>query len=343
MTKIKLDYIHEFTDRHGKVRRYVRLNGKRTPLPGLPGTAEFMEAYQAARAEVAAPQIGASRTVPGTVNALIIEFYTSAGFQGLAPITKSTYKNIIEKFRAAHGEKRVQKLRTEDIRRMLDARAGTPAAANNLLDMLRLLMRFAVKNGWRADDPTAGVDRLRQSSTGFHSWTEAEIAAYEAKHAIGTKARLAFDLLLYTAQRRADVVRLGRQHVAGDVIRLRQQKTGTELEIPVLPALAASISAAAAKDHLTYLVTDYGKSFTAAGFGNKFRGWCDQADLPKECAAHGLRKAAARRLAEAGCTAHEIMAITGHKTLAEAERYTREADRRRGAREAFRKLSEAGK
>ncbi|MBI4334657.1 MAG: tyrosine-type recombinase/integrase [Chloroflexi bacterium] len=122
-------------------------------------------------------------------------------------------------------------------------------------------------------------------------------------------------------------------------IRLRQQKTRTELEIPVHPALAASI-AAAPNGNLTFLVTAYGKPFTAAGFGGWFRDRCDEAGLD-HCTAHGLRKASARRLTEAGCTSHEIMAITGHRSLAEAERYTRAADQKRGAVSAFGKLAKA--
>src|SRR5207247_11179099 len=61
---------------------------------------------------------------------------------------------------------------------------------------------------------------------------------------------------------------------------------------------------------------------------------CNEAGLP-HCSAHGLRKAAARVLAEAGCTAHEIGAITGHSSLAELVRYTKAADQRRLAEAAM--------
>ena len=310
------------------------------PLPGLPGSAEFMSAYDVAVADNTRRQIGAGRTKPGSINALVVRFYQSAAFTRLAPLTQSTYRNIIDRFRAKHGDKPVALLRADDVRRMIDARAETPAAANNYLAMIGLLMRFAVKLGWRDDDPTARVDKVRFKSVGFHSWTEAEIAAFEARHPLGTKARLALDLMLYTAQRRSDVVRMGRQHVSGGAIRVRQTKTAVDLEIPLHAALRASL-AATPNDHLTFIVTAFGKAYTAAGFGNWFRDRCDEASLP-HCSAHGLRKAA-RRLADAGCSAHEIMAITGHKTLAEAQRYTRDADQKRGARAAFVKLAEAGK
>lgn len=341
MTRIRLPYVHEFVDRHGKPRRYVRRNGKRTPLPGSPGSPEFMAAYEAAVAAEPVKAIGAARTKPGTINALVVEYYGSARYQQAKPLTKSTYRNIIERFRAENGDRLVVALETRHVRKMVDNRASKPAAANHWLDMVGMLMRFAVDIGWRNDDPTRGVRKVRTNSAGYHSWTEEEIARFEARHPLGGKARLAFDLLLYTAQRGFDVARMGRQHVAGGAIRVKQEKTGAELEIPIHGALAASL-AVVPPDQMIFLLTDFGKPFSRKGFGNWFKKRCIEADLP-HCSAHGLRKAAARRLAEAGCSAHQIMAVTGHRTLAEAERYTRAADQKRGAQAAFAKLGRAQK
>src|SRR5438132_7921032 len=104
MTKIRLDYIHDFRDRHGKIRRYVRLPGrKRVALKGVPGSEEFMEAYRAALAgAVPRVEIGASRTKPGTVNAAVISYVNSAAFQAGAPDTRRTRRNILERFRTEH-------------------------------------------------------------------------------------------------------------------------------------------------------------------------------------------------------------------------------------------------
>jgi site-specific recombinase XerD len=124
---------------------------------------------------------------------------------------------------------------------------------------------------------------------------------------------------------------MGRHHVRNGVVQVRQQKTGAMLAIPVHPALQA-VLAAASSEHLTFLVTEYGKPFTAAGFGGWFRDRCNEAALPKQCAFHGLRKAAGRQLAEAGCSANVIAAILGHTTLREVERYTRAAEQQRLAR-----------
>lgn len=149
MTRIRLPYIHEFRDRHGTVRRYFRRHGRRLPLPGVPGSSEFMAAYQAALADEAPPETGADRTISGSVSALVVSWYSSAEFKQLADTTKTTYRGIIERFRAEHGEKPVKMLKPEHVRRQISAKADTPAAANNLLKVLRMLMRFAVEDGWR--------------------------------------------------------------------------------------------------------------------------------------------------------------------------------------------------
>jgi integrase len=336
MTKIRLDYIHEFRDRHGKVRRYVRLpGGKRIPLHGAPGTEGFMDAYRAALAgDALHVEIGASRTKPGTVNAAVISYFNSAAFQVQAPDTRRTRRNILERFRVEHGDKRVALLQRSHIDRMVAAKAGTPSAARNFLNTVRALMGHCIIEGMRGDDPTQGVKRVPIKTTGYRTWTEGDIAAFEAKHPVGSRARLALALLLYTAQRRSDVVQFGRQHVRDGLLHLRQQKTRAELVIPVHPELAAVLEAAPA-DHLTFLTTATGKPFSAAGFTNWFRDMCNEAGLPKGTSAHGLRKAACRRLAEAGCSANVIAAISGHATLREVQRYTAAADQARMARSAI--------
>jgi integrase len=221
---------------------------------------------------------------------------------------------------------------------LIQARADRPGSANGLRKALRAMMQHAVDVGWREDDPTRDVKKLKsKNEDGFHSWTEAEIAQFERRHPIGSKPRLALALLLYTGQRRGDVVSMGRQHVSNNAIHVVQQKTGMALDIPIHGKLAAII-ADTPNSNLTFLVTEYGKPFSAAGFGNWFREQCNAAGL-RHCSAHGLRKAAARRLAEAECSVHEIAAITGHASLKEVERYTKAADRTRLAVAAMRKMA----
>lgn len=341
MTRIKLQYIHEFRDRHGKARYYFRRPGfKRIALKGAPGSAEFMDAYRAALAGDTAPpvEIGAARTMPGTIAALTVAYYNSATFHALAPATRTTYRGIIDRFRVEHGDKRVATLKREHVARILETKAATPAAANNWLRVVRLLMDVAIGLRMRDDNPVIGVKAIKRKSTGFHTWTEDEIALFEAKHPIGTRARLALALLLYTAQRRSDVILMGRQHVSNAVLHVKQQKTGVEVDIPLHSDLVAILDATPASN-MTYITTAAGAPFTPAGFTNWFRACCGEAGLPKGCSPHGLRKAASRRLAEHGCSAHEIMSITGHKTLKEVERYTAAVDRKLLAKRAMARTS----
>lgn len=229
-------------------------------------------------------------------------------------------------------------LEKRHVRDMVAKKADTPAAANNLLRMIRLLMRFAIEEEWRRDDPTLGVKAIRIKSDGFHCWTEDEISAFETRWPAGTRERLAFSLLLHTAQRRGDVIHMGRQHVRNGKIRVVQSKTGAPLTIPIHPDLKTVLDGHTS-EHLTFLTTARGEPFTAAGFGNWFREACDDAGLPKGCSAHGLRKAACRRLAELGCSEKVIASISGHQTLKEVARYTKAADQERFAEAAMRALN----
>jgi integrase len=166
-----------------------------------------------------------------------------------------------------------------------------------------------VKRGFLRADPTANIKLASIKGDGFHCWTEDEIAQFESHHPISTKPRLALALLLYTAQRRSDVVKMGRQHIRDGVLTVKQQKTGKPLAIPVHSDLQVVLDATPS-EHLTFLVTATGKPYGGNAFSEQFRKWCDAAGLSKRCKPHGLRKAACRRLAEAGCSANEIMAIT---------------------------------
>jgi integrase len=209
-----------------------------------------------------------------------------------------------------------------------------PGKARLVISMLRALIALAVKNGDREDDPTFGVKPPKLGSEGWHSWTEEEITRFEARHPIGSKARLAFALALYTGQRSSDLIRMGRQHVRENLMNVAQQKTKTRLWIPLDPRLLAIIEATPS-DHLTFIVSDHGKPFASArGFGQRMRTWAREAGLTG-CPLHGLRKACCRRLAEAGCSEKEIAAISGHKSIIEVARYTRAADQKLMAERAI--------
>lgn len=331
-------FVQAFVDRNGRARFYFRRPGfKRVSLPGLPWSPEFMAAYEQAFAGQPMA-IGADRTVPGTLRALAVSYFASPAFRTARLSTQATYRGVIERLCVEHGNKRAALLQREHVVKLIAARADKPGAANALRQALRSLMQHAVEIGMRADDPTRDVRKLPSAKAdGYHSWSESEIAQFERRHPIGSKPRLAFALLLYTGQRRSDVVRMGRQHVSDGAIYVRQVKTDREVWIPIHEALAPII---VASTNLTFLLTEHGKPYTAAGFGVWFHRQCVAAGL-SECSAHGLRKAAARRLAEAGCSTHEIAAITGHASLKEVARYTEAVDRKRLAASAMAKVRTA--
>jgi integrase/recombinase XerD len=342
--RVRLKYLCEDPDRHGNVRCYVRVPGKRkVRIRALPGTPEFMEEYQAAIAEVKAGQPRqADEAKRGSFRYLCIRYYSSAAFKALDISTRNWQRRALDEIAQEHGAKPVAMMAPRHVRRIRDAKIKTPAAANQRLKALRAMFSWANEAEETTVNPTIGVKKLKYVSAGHHTWTAEEIEQFNERHPIGTQARLAFDVLRYTTGRREDAPRLGRQHIRDGRIRFRQAKNEhrnpIDIDIPLHPDLAASI-AATKGGNMTFLITEFGKPFTANGFGNKFKDWCRQANLP-HCSAHGVRKATSTALAEAGATPHEIMAITGHQTLEEVERYTKAASRKKTADAAMAKLTQ---
>jgi integrase len=323
------------TDQHGRRRVRFRKAGVSIYLVGTPWSEDFMRQYAAALdgVKAQASNIGAARTKPGSFDALCVSYFRSPDFRGLRPSTQSARHNILETFRLAHGSKPLKGLHRQHITAVIGAKADKPEAANHLLKTLRIILGYAVTQGMLDSNPAAGIKKYRSQGEGHHSWSESEIAQFEQRHPIGSKARLALALGLYTAQRKSDVLRMGWQHVNGDAIAVRQQKTDTVLLIPMHPQLVAAL-ASVPRGNLTFLMTEHGAPFTPNGFGNWWRDRCNDAGLP-HCSFHGLRKAAATRLANAGCSVDQVKAITGHRSLAEVARYTKAADQQRLARQAL--------
>jgi len=333
-------YVQAWVDgRDSRAYYYLRRRGfPCVRLPGLPWSPSFMAAYESA---LAGPRtaIGAGRIKPGSVAAVVAEYLDSQTFfTSKSAGTQRMRRGILERFRAGYGERPLALLPAEWIEALLDAKP--PHAARSWLVTLRSLCQFAVKRRYLRTDPTANIKQREIKGDGFHTWTEDEIAQFEAHHPVGTKPRLALALLLYTAQRRSDVVRMGRQHIKDGVLTVKQQKTGATLAIPVHSHLQAVLDATPS-EHLTFLTTATGKPYGGDHFSRRFREWCDAAGLPRRCTPHGLRKAACRRLAEAGCSANEIMAISGHATMKELVRYTAAADQARLARNAMARTAKA--
>lgn len=309
-------------------RRYVQFRKrghKSVPLPQPIGSDEFWVAYNAAlKGRV---QIGAEwRSTTGSVSAALAAYFSSHQWGALAIGTQSYRRLILEKFRERYGQWPLRQISENFLTAYLDALK--PHAAGNHLTALRGFLDHA------KHDVARNIRRTSIKSAGIHAWTDEEIAQFEEHHDVGTMARLALALALYTAQRRGDVARMGRQHVRHGMIEVRQQKTGVILQIPIHADLQKVLDATP-NEHLTFLTSKTGKPYQRNDLSLQFRIWCDEAGLPQWCSIHGLRKAAARRLAEAGCSTFEVAAITGHKSLKEVERYTRSAEQARLARQAM--------
>jgi enterobacteria phage integrase len=338
MPRKRPPFVECWRDRYGKIRVYFRQRkGPRIPLPASIGSDHFSAEYQAALSgQIATIRKRRRSYKPDTMAALIASYMKSAAYLSLRQTTKAGYVSRIEVLRTKHGHRTVSGLTRERIvTGILQPYADRPGAALSILKMLRVLIRHAIDIGWLKHDPSLSIKRPKTQE--IRSWTDTEIATFEEHWPIGTKQRRAFALQLYTGQRRSDVHRMTWADVTGETIRVVQQKTGQKLTIPLHQNLRA-ILAATERKHVTILNTEYGKPFTVDGFSQWMRDAITKAGLPLECQPHGLRKAAGRRLAEAGCTAHEIMAVLGHKTLAEAERYTRDADQSRLASGAIARL-----
>ena len=342
---IDLKFLIEDTDRHGNVRVYVRRQGRKTRIRETPGTEEFMVAYRAALAldggaEISEPSKRDTRKA-GSLRWLIEHYYRSAEYRLLGKGTRRVRKGILDWLCEDHGSKPFAFMEPQHVRALRDQKADFPEAANARVKALRQVFKWAVEAGRADRNPAREVPYLRPNNPeGFHAWSIEEVQRFEARHPVGTKARLALALLLYTGVRRSDAVRLGCQMERGGSLCFRETKGQArrvkDREIPILPELR-SVLDATRSGHLNYITTAFGKPYTAPGFGNWFRRRCDEAGLP-HCSAHGLRKAGATIAADNGATEHQLMAIFGWDSPKQAALYTRKANRKRLAAEAMHKL-----
>jgi integrase len=350
MIATRLKYCLFDPDPNGNPRYYVRRNGKkiriREQFEAQDGTItrKFMDAYWAALSvlnsdnEVAAPKTPREKTF----NWLCDLYYRSSEFQRFDRLTQADKRSVLNRFCTTAGDFPFTAFRKEDVERSRDKRSDKPGAADKLVKYLRALFKWAIDKKHATHNPTIGVAKINEGD-GWHAWTPDEVEAYRKHHVIGTKARLALELMLNVGARVSDACQIGRQHESDGWLKFvawknRNKKSRKTIECPITSELRAAIDAAETGD-LTYLINDLGKAFTIAGLGNKMRDWCDAAKLP-QCSSHGLRKAAAVIMAENGATAPELCAIFGWSKLETAEIYIREAQKRRMVSNAFARLDE---
>ncbi|BBC74410.1 conserved hypothetical protein [Altererythrobacter sp. B11] len=323
--KSRPEYVTSFRDRHGKVRWRFRRKGYATHYFKAPfGTKAFEQEY-ADCLSAEPPKIGAGRIRPGSVADAIARYYSDNAFRDLRPSTQQVYRGVLERFRSTFGDDPIRALDAQRIARLMNAMRHKPHAAARLRKLLAQLFIIARREKLVPGtfDPVKDTRPPKADSEGYHRWTEAELTQFEDTHPLGTKPRLAFALLLYGAQRSGDVRFLTRTAIAEGRIRLKQSKTTNSVDVPIIVPLSEALQAGPLGDVLV-LESRTGTAFTAKGFYNLIKRACIAAGLP-HCSAHGLRKSAARRCREAGCSDEEGMAITGHKTVREYRRYAGEA------------------
>jgi len=342
---IDLNNLYSDRDRHGKTRFYYRSRGKKTRLREDVGSPAFLDEYRRARAGMLAisePQIAQ----PQTLRWLVEQYYKSSDFLGLSESTRSMRRRVLDNFCQSlqngkpRGSLAYAHMQRKHVKQVRDERAATPEAANNLIKFIRHMFSWAIEAGYVEQNPALNMRRLQSNSTGHHTFTTDEIAQYCRHFPLGTRERLALELLLLTGTRVSDACRLGRQMERRGWLYFTEVKGekryNKKRELPILPRLRTAIDACPS-GNMTYIVTAFGKPFTAKGFSNWFKDNCIKAGL-EHCSAHGLRKAGATIAAMNGATPHELMAIFGWLTLSEAQRYTREADRRAMTQRAMAKV-----
>lgn len=333
--RIPFKYCSRDIDRHGNERIYIR-------LPNMPKyrmkslylddkgsitqafTEEYHRALSGERSEKTLPP---SLLDKGSVRWLVENYYQSKIFQCHTSATQKDKKSVLNRYCSNVGDLPFKKIRKADIEASQMKRRGTPGAADKLVKYLRALFNWAISNGLTTFNPTNGVTKIHKSP-GFHSWSEVEVTRYRATYPLGSTARLAIELMLILGVRRSDLVKLGWKNLVQNRIEFTPEKSSNKyaqsISIPMTAELY-EVLATIKHDHPTFLVTEYGKAFSGNGFGNKMRQWCNDAGLP-ECTSHGLRKASAALMAEAGSPEKELMATFGWSDSKMAKLYTAAAD-----------------
>jgi integrase len=321
----KIPFVKEYTDACLIRRRYFRRKGfKGGPLPGAIGSTEFNEAYaaymEARPAPLARPTPGA-----GSFAAMVATYYESVEFVNLKPSSRRAYRSALDPLKRDHGHRSANDMPREKILKIIEE-IGTraPGMANFTQSVLHKVFAVAVERGVIKTSPLTKRMVAYKGGT-RHSWTDEELVQFEDRWPVGSRERLVFALLFYTGQRGGDVVRMSRRDIVNGHVKVKQDKTGAELNIPIHPDLAAVIKATPSKG-LTLIGDENGRPIKRPRLTALMREATKAAGLPNRCVPHGLRKAVLRVMAEKGASARQLASVSGHKTTKELDRYTAAAD-----------------
>jgi len=341
VTGVRLKYLHCFRDRHGWARYYFRYRGQRRPIP-TPGTPGFATAYDAFLAQIRANPLQRRHNIefmPGSLGWAIERFLASPLYSERAETTKRNYRRILDQLRQSYGTGLLRDLEPRHIIRNKIAAAST-TAADIAMGLISALWDFATEQlGLELGaDPTHGVKRVHRGTREHEPWPPELIERFlrEARPSLRWGVKLA----LYTGQRRSDLVKMKWSQFDGEYIEVRQQKTGELLSIPCHKELSAELESMPRVAD-TILVGERGAPLTGGSSLSVMVRRALREMGVDGYAIHGLRKNAAVELANAGCTPHEIAAITGHRTLGIVAHYTKRRDQRLHARSAMDKWERA--
>jgi integrase len=337
MVTVRLRYVHGFVDKTGRVRYYFRYRGKRWPLPGLPGSTVFSAAYDEAQRKTLINRADRPNNVlfaDGTLGSVIDRYIASKELASKASATIRAYRGVLDQLKGAYGGARIADLRERHIRE-IRKRFPSTSRADLAVMLLGVLWTYA-KERLAMDlgiNPASDIVRLHRRGWSHEPWPEEAIAKFEAEAQPKPSAQLALALLLYTGQRGSDVVRMKWADYDGIGIAVRQLKTGTLLSIRCHKKLKAILDGT--PRHSEFILTSrYGSGYTAGGLREMITAAATQIGAAGYTA-HDLRCNAANALAEAGCTDKEIMAVTGHRTFKEAQKYTAKVNQKKLADQAI--------
>lgn len=309
----------------------------RCNLPGPYGSPAFLAAYEAA---LIGAKVPASTAEPGTLAWLIEQYLGSLRFLNLSESRKRTIRNELDWLRETAGTIHFARFEVRHIEKLMAKKTG-PTAANTVKKNMSMLFNFAAKKlNYTGPNPAKFAERMKVNPDGYHTWTDAEVNRFLDRHPAGSKARLVLLLALNTGMSRQDLSRVGWQHVSRKAgvgrIAYKRIKTSVAADLPILPDLAVEL-ATVPTDRLLFITQDARPiGYKPETLGNWFRDRCTEAKVPGSL--HGLRKAGATRLANAGASDWEIASYLAHADTTQAKVYTKKANRSTLADSGFAKM-----
>lgn len=313
----------------GSVVIYYRDRGTGKRIDAEPCTADFSRKLSEVRGEHAS-------TPAKSWAALVVEFKRSRpNYLDLSAQTRSRYDRYFEMVRDWEPHP-VADLKASDFLKIRDSLAlSAPATGGQFIAKMKAVMKFSVQRDYREASPLIYVEPTKGGT--YKTWSDAQIS--HALTAFPERFKRAVLVALYTGQREGDCVAMTWGMYDGTGIQVKQEKTDEELWIPVHRVLREALDrwkCEPAREKI--LINAWDREWAESSFAVAIHTEIKKHRKLDGMVFHGLRKAAATRLAEAGCSTHEIAAITGHATLGMIELYTKKADQRRRAVEAMRKL-----